>query len=362
MAGAGFRRLRARLSRSAAIFVGNTTQRGPHSLRLEPSFWTAPPARETRHSLLEAMSQDLGNIAAGFSSNFAYGTLKLTANTYVELVDNAANSPGGVPNAIYVNTLNVPSGATLNLNGLHLYAQTEQISGTITGGVVSPATVEWISTTSGDWNVGSNWSTGAVPTSNENVIIDVPGATPTITISSGTQSVLSITASDPLSITGGSLIVAANSTIGGGLSMTGGTLIANGSGTLFTVTGTTTVSGASLFAENGASLTVSQLTSLTGSPNATTNLEATGSGSVLSLPEVASITEPGTCCSYIQVQALAGGDVELPALTQVGGGPVLLEGDGSGSKLNISALDHLHWHCRRQSPVHPPGQQRRNGA
>ncbi len=38
---------------------------------------------------LEAMSQDLGNVPAGFNQNFAYGTLELTANTYVELVDNA---------------------------------------------------------------------------------------------------------------------------------------------------------------------------------------------------------------------------------------------------------------------------------
>ena len=84
--------------------------------------------------LLEAMSQDLGNVAAGYSNNFAYGTLELTANTYVELVDNAANSPGNAPEAIYVNTLIVPAGATLNLDGLHVYAHTEQINGTIVNG------------------------------------------------------------------------------------------------------------------------------------------------------------------------------------------------------------------------------------
>ena len=40
------------------------------------------------------MSQDLGNVAAGFQNNFAYGTLTLSNNTYVQLVDNATNSPG----------------------------------------------------------------------------------------------------------------------------------------------------------------------------------------------------------------------------------------------------------------------------
>ncbi len=39
--------------------------------------------------------------------------------------------------------------------------------------------------------------------------------------------------------------------------MTGGSLTANGLGTSLTVTGTTTVSGASLFAGGGATLTLS---------------------------------------------------------------------------------------------------------
>ena len=91
-----------------------------------------------------------------------------------------------------------------------------------------PPTDTWISTASGSWTVGSNWSTGAVPTASEAVVIDVSGATPTITISSGNQSVIYITASDPLSITGGSLTVTSTSAISGGLSMTGGALVASG--------------------------------------------------------------------------------------------------------------------------------------
>ena len=112
---------------------------------------------------LEVMSQDLGNVAAGFINNFAYGTLELTTNGYVELVDDAVNSPGDTPKAFYVNTLIVPAGATLNLNGLHVYANSMQIKGTITGGVLSSSTDEWISTSSGNWNDANDWSTGAVP-------------------------------------------------------------------------------------------------------------------------------------------------------------------------------------------------------
>jgi hypothetical protein len=201
-----------------------------------------------------------------------------------------------------------------------------------------PPTDTWISTASGSWTVGSNWSTGAVPTSNEAVIIDVPGATPTITISSGNQSVLYITASDPLSITGGSLSVAAYSTIGDGLSMTGGSLVASGAGTVLAVTGTTAVSGASLYAEGGATLSLSQLTTYTNS-TASTMLEATGTGSVLSLPDLTSITDTSEFVET-DVEALAGGDVELPLVTQISGS-VLVETNSAASTLDVSHLTNF---------------------
>ena len=72
--------------------------------------------------LLEVMSSDLGNTAAGFSNNFVYG--KLTQATgYLRLVDQADNAPGAGPEALYVNSLIVPSFDTLDLNGLHVYVR-----------------------------------------------------------------------------------------------------------------------------------------------------------------------------------------------------------------------------------------------
>ena len=118
------------------------------------------------------------------------------------------------------------------------------------------STVSWISATNGSWDVAGDWSTGKVPGPSDDVVINVSGATPTVTISTTVESVNSITADDPVVISGGGLTVAADSTIGD-LSMAGGIL--NGPGTL-TVTsafdwtggdldgaGTTTVaSGATL--------------------------------------------------------------------------------------------------------------------
>ncbi len=145
----------------------------------------------------------------------------------------------------------------------------------------------------------------------------------------------SITASDPLSITGGSLTVAANSTISGGLSMTGGSLTANGSRTSLAVSGTTTVSGANLYAEGGATLSLPQLTSYTQPIGFyTATLEATGADSLLSLPALASIA---TTAGSTLVQAPSGGDVEMPALTQSTGSVQLVSNSTSGT-LNASRL------------------------
>jgi RHS repeat-associated protein len=87
--------------------------------------------------LFEVMSNDAGKIAAGFQKNFAYGAIALANNTYVKLVDNAHNSAGTGPEAVYAGSLLVPAGTTLDLNGLHFYARAAQISGSVVNGSVS---------------------------------------------------------------------------------------------------------------------------------------------------------------------------------------------------------------------------------
>jgi len=126
--------------------------------------------------------------------------------------------------------------------------------------------VSWISTQSGFWDVGSNWSTGQAPTASDDVTINQPGVTVTVrnAAAAGTLS-----GSDALTIaSGGSLNIANASTFGGNVSVSsGGTLSAsasttlsgslNNAGTLTVQAGTLTVSG-----------TVSQVsgTSLTAAP------------------------------------------------------------------------------------------------
>ncbi len=91
----------------------------------------------TTAQFLEVMSQDLGDTAAGFKNNFAYGSLSLGNNANAQLVDLSKNSAGAGSEALYVNNLYVAAGSTLNLNHLDVYARALQISGTVLNGQIN---------------------------------------------------------------------------------------------------------------------------------------------------------------------------------------------------------------------------------
>lgn len=75
------------------------------------------------------MGRDLGPVTAGLTRNFALAVLRLDATAYVQLVGAADNAPGAGAEAVYVDSLVVPAGAVLDLNGKHIYARTAQIDG-----------------------------------------------------------------------------------------------------------------------------------------------------------------------------------------------------------------------------------------
>src|SRR5579884_2481027 len=85
------------------------------------------------------------------------------------------------------------------------------------------------------WTDPLNWSTGVVPGAADDVTIDVPGNI-TVQITGGAQMVQSLTTSDTLSISAGSLVTSAPSQIAN-LVLAGGTL--DGTGDV-TVTNTLT--------------------------------------------------------------------------------------------------------------------------
>ncbi len=85
----------------------------------------------------EVGSADMGLVQAGFTGNFALGTLRVgtldtpARVTLVDEQDNGNRGAGGEPEALYVSNLLVSVGSTLNVNGLHVYCRALDNDGTI---------------------------------------------------------------------------------------------------------------------------------------------------------------------------------------------------------------------------------------
>ena len=84
------------------------------------------------------------------------------------------------------------------------------------------AAVTWISSSSGDWDTASNWSTGVVPGAGDDVTINMPGIT--VTHGIGTDSVHSIVSDDAFTLSGGTLNVATTMQVNNTFDLSGGTL------------------------------------------------------------------------------------------------------------------------------------------
>jgi hypothetical protein len=85
-------------------------------------------------STLEVAGRDLGFMAAGFQRNFALDALHVGGENpaslrLVDLIDNQRNGAGN--EALYVDTLIVTAGSTLDLGGLKLYYRHAQVAGDV---------------------------------------------------------------------------------------------------------------------------------------------------------------------------------------------------------------------------------------
>ena len=120
-------------------------------------------------------------------------------------------------------------------------------------------------------------------------------------------------------------------------SFTNGTINITGGTSSFAAL--TDLDGSSVIVNGGASLTLLGLTSYTGSTayQATNTLEATGAGSVLDLSNLTALSSALGADSGVAVQALAGGNVNLPGLTAIAS-DVGFETDGAGSVLDLPQL------------------------
>ncbi len=91
--------------------------------------------------------------------------------------------------------------------------------------VVSDA-VRWITVGPGDWSMGSNWSTGTVPTVSDDVVIDVPGGPFTVTVQAGAFAAKTVLCDEHLVIqSGGELSVGELLDVSGAITIGSGGLL-----------------------------------------------------------------------------------------------------------------------------------------
>ena len=102
----------------------------------------------------------------------------------------------------------------------------------------------------------------------------------------------------------------------------------------------TDADGASFEASGGASIAVPILTSYNSGLGYVSTISATGTGSLVSLPELATITASTNYGTLVQIGPTSGGDVSLPVLTQ-STGPVQLSSSNGGGTLNVADLSTL---------------------
>jgi len=94
-------------------------------------------------NFFEVAGQDLGAVLDGFTSNFHLKALTIggAGTATVKLVNDFVNYSGTLPStyaeALYVHTLLINSGSTLDLNNFHLYCGTFTNNGTVLNGSVT---------------------------------------------------------------------------------------------------------------------------------------------------------------------------------------------------------------------------------
>lgn len=256
----------------------------------------------------------------------------------------------------------------------------------------------WAVAGGGDWDAAANWSLHHVPLASEDVVIGGSGAAVTHAMGQ-TDSAHGIVSSRPITLSAGTLNVATTIKVNALLSLAGGTLsgatILPGSGgsvqvskgTLnnvavdtgltvpalgsllitgkFSVSGpftidnasvtlsgkgeilslpVTSLSGTSLVATGGAEISLPNLTSYAltlNRPGYTPTLEANGAGSLLLMPNLATLNGGAYAGQGVHVNAYDGARVSMPKLTNIVSGRAQLQASGSGAVLDLSSLTSL---------------------
>ncbi|MEL6104395.1 MAG: CARDB domain-containing protein, partial [Planctomycetota bacterium] len=208
------------------------------------------------------------------------------------------------------------------------------------GSAFTPAaiqTVSWIAG-DGDWADGSNWSSGTVPGRFD--AVQLPDANVTVTLAAGDHVIHRINGPGALHLTGGSLTVFGSSTLSGDVNLSGGAALkARGPQAAVLVNGPQAIDGGNLQVLDGAEIRFASVSSY--SLAATANNQqrswlAEGAGSRIVFDALTTIRGGTFFGNRLEIEARAGAQIELPAVTRIEDG---VTGNASRRAISVKALD-----------------------
>jgi hypothetical protein len=344
-------------------------------------FATSVPAQLQAVNINTVSESPLGDFNAGSTVNVTYND----ENTGETEVDSPwtdyvylSTTPDLTGSTTLLGTVNVPVGTDLNNNqstgtlsapGLTLpanltdgyyYIVIETAFGTTESSVTGSAPI-WISNvdtwTGGgaadtNWSDAANWSAAyGAPTSGDTAYI--PFGSDFVVNVDGNDFIANLDAAGDTSLTinsGDALTVQyENSKAAGNLTVSpDATLTATGQGTTFSDDGSaaTTIDGGNLYAQNGATLTLSNVTTANADASGAQTTWEASNGGELSLPNLTSASGNYYYYYYygyeaFQIIATSDGTINLPALQSISGGNFSISASGIGTSINMPVLQTL---------------------
>ncbi len=217
--------------------VGNLDNAG--TIDLAPGTLTVTGAYTQESS--GAFQAGIGGATAGSQ----FGQLKVTGSASLggALITSVINgySPA-LSDSYQIMTFGAITGTFATESGLNISGGLAFVptfgAGSLSLVVGQSTSVSWINPSGGDWDTPSNWSSGTVPNSNDDVTISIAVSNPITHNTSASDAVHSLTSSDPITLGAGSLAIGTTADLSASITLSGGTI--NG-GTIDLTSGATLV-------------------------------------------------------------------------------------------------------------------------
>ncbi len=189
------------------------------------------------------------------------------------------------------------------------------------------------------WFDPANWDVNGVdqlPTSIDDVTINLPGSDPTIEFGGADQIVNSLVSSENVNINSNSLTIHGQGQFNSALNIAEATLTADGPLAFITAVSVGSIHLSSLKSFNGGTISL-PATSYAGTGFNSTRFLASGLGSTIDLPQLTTLSGGGFVATFF-INADNGGVINLSGLTEITGNATQIVAEDLGSQIDLSSL------------------------